>query len=56
MRTAVWAWPLRLHVIEVTAMLDFVLCREVLQVDKENGVLDEKKTRCKACLCLSVSF
>ena len=31
---AVWTWPLRLHVIELTAMLDFELYMEVLQADE----------------------
>lgn len=48
MRVVVWAWPLRLHVTEVTATLAFVLYVEVLQVDKEKGIFDQKKTMCKA--------
>lgn len=32
--TAVWTWPLRLHAIELTAMLDFELYMEVLQADE----------------------
>lgn len=48
----VWAWPLRLHVTEVTATLAFVLYVEVLQVDKEKGILDQRKTMCTCYVCL----
>lgn len=48
MRVVVRAWPLRLHVTEVTATLAFVLYVEVLQVDKEKGIFNQKKTMCKA--------
>ena len=45
MRIAMWAWPLRLHVIEVTARLDFELYMEFLQADQGKGVLNKGKTR-----------
>ena len=53
MRIAVWVWPQKLHIIEVTVMLDSACMWRFSGLIKEK-IFSIKKIMCKACLCLLV--